>query len=551
MPQFDTEKRAGEKGRFRLNRAERLDARLCNNGFTAEQGSASGGTVSLSCPHNDTLLPCPSDAARSELANTGAVFGLMPGLTASDYFHTVWLDTVRLGLRGILTDPGIIASFEEWAEVAAAAPLVSSEPVLVTLLGDEWEIKPRGSKWYRVLLLDGRGNAIEFSKRNPDGRHPEVMIRIGKEWCKELGVNGISAYVEELRGYLSLALEECYISQLEICVDVPFSFGVSDVIGGRWRGASTRSSGKQNRFSTLSAPVNKSCLYTDTDGGLVAWSNTERAGTTAGQCLIYNKAADVARTGDAFYQSLAASLDIDLEENEWWRVEGRFGRETLLERGLGLWEDVNDVTILALWRWFTSQYIVFVDEPGQGRADRAGILEKWAVIQDVCAGVEPLGRQETMTAQIGTLLPQAAGCVAREIVSNGCKNDDGWTEAVLNDVVEAAYSRLEDAVPFLADEVMNRIELLAQGFRVDPTEMLRALRVEVKKRVAKRVDAPRGVVPVFATEKGLRGGMVPMLEEAVKLTVRRVQRKLPVHLQGVAAEVGAQAFDAVLNRLWR
>ena len=555
MPQFDTELRQEEARRFRLTRAGILDdIAHCNNGHTGLCDGEDGGTLSLSCPHNDSgqgRPAVPDEAGRAELETTGVVFGLAPGMSAEDYFETVWLDTVRLGMRGILLDLGVMEALHEWAEAAEHASLISTMPVLVEICGVEWEVKPRGSQFYHILLLDGRGNVIETGKRNPEGKHPEVMVRIGKEWCKELGVQGISDWLEELRGYLHLALHEVYVSQLEICVDVPFSFDVQDVIGGRWRGYSTRQSGKQNRFSTLPAPTNKSSFYLGTDGSLVAWSNSDRNGNSAAHAMIYNKAADVARTQDSFYMSLAESLGLDLEEDEWWRVEGRFTRETLLSRGLGSWESINDYTILALWRWFTCQYIVFVDEPGQKRTDRAGVLDKWAVVQSVSAGVEPIGRKERLTAQVASLLPQAAGCIARELVERGCKFDDGWTEAVINDVLEVGYARLEDAAPLMADAIIKRIAVMRKGFDTDPEDMLLLLRDEVKKRVAKRPHSPRESVPVFATEDGLRGGLLPMFEATVKLTVSKVKKKLPLHLQGAADRIGGEAVDALLNTLWR
>lgn len=104
LPQFDNERRQGEGRKFRLARAGRLDAlaATCNNGLNAEDDGAAGGTVSLSYPHSDSGASASTDSdARRELEATGAVFGLAPGMTAEDYYDTVWLDTVRLGMRGI------------------------------------------------------------------------------------------------------------------------------------------------------------------------------------------------------------------------------------------------------------------------------------------------------------------------------------------------------------------------------------------------------------------------------------------------------------------
>lgn len=341
------------------------------------------------------------------------------------YFHRLAIDTVQFAVEASVLDEEVSSLLWRGRKAAEKLQQRGAEGTLKVAAhdGTALQVYPHGGRGgYGVLMRGTGGLEIRACPSEKMSNMPQILVLFGAEWCLKKSYADLVEWTKGLAEYFGYEMEALKLSRLEVRCDVPERFVELD--RKRMRGTGTRNAKVTAHF------------HGDDFCGL-----NNQGGKKPFKFSIYDKRRQVREERKQIWQTVWNSYGIE-EDTPIWRVEAKWNRDGLKERGIDQAEDLTYRSLTGLWSWFTRQYLILVSDPSK-RTDRTKPTRRWSRVQDVTEVMEPMPPIERAPARPDDLIKQAEGCIASALANSGAARDHETTMRVLRSAMNGAVSRLQ------------------------------------------------------------------------------------------------------------
>lgn len=392
--------------------------------------------------HPETIVP----VTRKKRTRRARINTIAP----SDYngpFVTLYhnLDALVVNVDGNLR-PDLIELISMAQEEAKEADDIVLSP-LPPFLAENLSIKPHGGGTFRFLL----GNAdvtVKLRKHDRAGNMALAQVDLTSACLHRLGwlaaIVALEAWVAEW-----VVAPKLQPSEVDLAADT--------------QGWQPTFDDFQNK--AFVCPVNRPHLIPYEDGtlGYVRWGTGGRSGSRSGpapiQGVVYDKTEDIRTHDKGWFVKLWAENPAYREDETVTRIEFRFRREWMKERGIDTLPDL-EWALDAMWgealEW--CRYCYPPEEGGDSNRSRLRVREEWFMLKGLVwrgGDKTPLERIDQARPKLERLLAVLGGCLTsvHALVLDSVPLDPGQVLALIGPSLQKRWdARGED----YADKVRHR-----------------------------------------------------------------------------------------------
>lgn len=340
----------------------------------------------------------------------------------SDYYYRLALDTLQVSIKGEWKGRSMVKRLLEHRRDAESRQALGFKGKHIKdHNGRSLVVYPMGARpSYQVLMRGPGGLEVRLIAKTD---MPPVMIRFGARWCIQLTLDQIREWVINFAEHVGLEVSEVNLSEVHVRCDVPTPF--PNLSTDLLRGTCTRG-------ATLTEHKGAKGLETLHNQG----------GKKPFKFVIYDKRAEQAVRERALWPTVWASSGIPAD-SPIWRVEGKWKREALQDRGLFRLSDLSERTIAGLWHHFTTEKLIVISNPSDKRTSRLEPHPQWKKIQ-ACGQLMVTPKLNAKLRVDGTqLMKQAGGCVAGVLAEIGMGNYEQEVDEMIERAVLDGLERFD------------------------------------------------------------------------------------------------------------